>query len=125
MMEVKVAEALGVVLDWMVIVALYGMHDYSRPQHAKHFKALREQHPLHAEALYSTNWAQGGPIIGRERINIAEDIHPTMNWTATLYVPDEEAWQFDGPTPLIAAMRCFVASTLGEEVDVPEELYHD
>jgi hypothetical protein len=27
-----------------------------------------------------------------------------------------------GPTPLIAAMRCYVASRLGDEVDVPEEL---
>lgn len=27
-----------------------------------------------------------------------------------------------GPTPLIAAMRCYVASKLGDEVDVPEEL---
>jgi hypothetical protein len=27
-----------------------------------------------------------------------------------------------GPTPLIAVMRCFVASRLGDEVDVPEEL---
>ena len=27
-----------------------------------------------------------------------------------------------GPTPLIAAMRCFVASHLGDEVNVPEEL---
>ena len=27
-----------------------------------------------------------------------------------------------GPTMLIAAMRCYVASKLGEEIDVPEEL---
>mgnify|MGYP003443521145 FL=1 len=27
-----------------------------------------------------------------------------------------------GPTPLVAAMRCYVASKLGDEVDVPEEL---
>lgn len=27
-----------------------------------------------------------------------------------------------GPTPLIAAMRCYVASKLGETVDVPDEL---
>lgn len=27
-----------------------------------------------------------------------------------------------GPTPLIAAMRCYVASHLGDEVDVPEGL---
>lgn len=30
-----------------------------------------------------------------------------------------------GPTPLIAAMRCYVASKLGEEVDVPDELRGD
>lgn len=27
-----------------------------------------------------------------------------------------------GPTPLIAAMRCYVASKLGDEVEIPEEL---
>jgi hypothetical protein len=27
-----------------------------------------------------------------------------------------------GPTPLIAAMRCYVASKLGDEVEVPNEL---
>jgi hypothetical protein len=27
-----------------------------------------------------------------------------------------------GPTPLVAAMRCYVASQLGDEVDVPDEL---
>lgn len=27
-----------------------------------------------------------------------------------------------GPTPLIAAMRCFVASRLGDEIEIPEEL---
>ena len=27
-----------------------------------------------------------------------------------------------GPTPLVAAMRCYVASKLGDEVELPEEL---
>jgi len=27
-----------------------------------------------------------------------------------------------GPTPLIAAMRCYVASKLGDEIKLPEEL---
>jgi hypothetical protein len=27
-----------------------------------------------------------------------------------------------GPTPLIAAMRCYVISKLGDEVEVPDEL---
>jgi len=40
-------------------------------------------------------------------------------WVAALPWPNR--FNF-GPTPLIAAMRCFVASKLGDEVDVPEEL---
>lgn len=28
----------------------------------------------------------------------------------------------NGPTPLISAMRCYVAFKLGDEVDVPDEL---
>jgi hypothetical protein len=28
----------------------------------------------------------------------------------------------DGPTPLIAAMRCYVASKMGDEIELPEEL---
>jgi hypothetical protein len=31
-------------------------------------------------------------------------------------------WICRGPTPLIAAMRCYVASKMGDEVDVPDEL---
>ena len=27
-----------------------------------------------------------------------------------------------GPTPLIAAMRCYVASKLGDEIEIPTEL---
>ncbi len=85
-----------------------------------------KRHPTHAEAAmaygagiprfaYSTNWAQGGPIIDRERINVEpfRDINGDQ-WSA------DGAW--NSPTALIAAMRCYVASKLGDEVDVPEEL---
>ena len=49
-----------------------------------------------------------------------QDIHAELmarvDWYAdTSRVPSR-------PTPLIAAMRCYVASKLGDEVDVPEEL---
>jgi hypothetical protein len=27
-----------------------------------------------------------------------------------------------GPTPLIAAMRCYVASKMGDEIELPEEV---
>ena len=63
------------------------------------------------ELSYSTDWAQGGPIIEREGIALL----PT--WTA-----ERPGFSADGPTPLIAAMRCYVASKLGDEVEIPEEL---
>ena len=63
---------------------------------------------------FSTNWAQGGPIIEREGI----DLYQSGLWAAEI---DGEHRQ-EGPTPLVAAMRCYVASRLGDEVDIPEEL---
>jgi len=30
--------------------------------------------------------------------------------------------EMTGPTPLIAAMRCYVASRLGDTVEIPEEI---
>ena len=71
---------------------------------------------------YSTEWSQGGPIIEREKIYLnclrKGDHYRTEIW---------EAWPYDsaklvqqGPTPLIAAMRCYCASKLGDEVGIPE-----
>jgi hypothetical protein len=65
---------------------------------------------------YSTDWAQGGPIIERERIDIWRN-EPC--WSASRGVVIRG---IDGATPLIAAMRCYVASKLGAEVEVPDEL---
>lgn len=63
------------------------------------------------------NWAQGGPIIERQKIEI---FIRDEEWFAhsSFSTPED----FPGPTPLIAAMRCYVASWLGDEVDVPKEL---
>lgn len=82
----------------------------------------------------TTDWAQGGPIIEREKIGVwwathtvdAEGTEYGNHWYAEPGMTDENADKsytcMTGPTPLIAAMRCFVASKLGDEVDVPEEL---
>jgi len=61
------------------------------------------------------DWSQGGPIIERERIELFPHLEV---WGARRFSRD----YIKGPTPLIAAMRCFVASKLGDEVDIPEEL---
>lgn len=72
---------------------------------------------------YSTDWAQGGPIIEREGITVSkEDGAWSAYFRENLFEDDgSEHWQ-TGPTPLIAAMRVFVASKLGDEVEIPEEL---
>lgn len=75
----------------------------------------------------STDWAQGGPIIGREFISTSREFseftkgYEWAAWTPAPIRDEAEAFGY-GPTPLIAAMRCYVASKLGDEVDVPEEL---
>lgn len=79
----------------------------------------------------SLAWQQGGPIIEREKIAVWFNTEyacwcsASLEWMDTdvdsdafLEMPDA----FRGPTPLIAAMRCYVASKLGDEVEIPEEL---
>ena len=74
------------------------------------------------QPMFSTSWAQGGPIIEREGIAIRKSFDDERNeWVANLWSENITIFE-DGPTPLIAAMRCFVASKLGDEVSVPEEL---
>ena len=67
---------------------------------------------------YSTDWAQGGPIIEREKLDL---------WWCEgngFYTATKSGGKSveDGATPLIAAMRCYVASKLGDEVEIPTEL---
>jgi hypothetical protein len=115
-MKIKTAELTGSPLDWIVTTiedpdALrYGVEDWKEQR-----RYGRGEYPHR----YHQNWAQGGPIIEREQITVeyqgwgGED-----QWIG--YIRHDE--EIAGPTPLIAAMRCYVASRLGDEVDVPNEL---
>ena len=69
----------------------------------------------------STDWAQGGPIIEREKIGFK---YTGTGLEFVAWVNGELCTAHDqyGPTPLIAAMRCYVASKLGDEVEVPDDL---
>jgi hypothetical protein len=63
----------------------------------------------------SEDWAQGGPIIERKKIDI---IFGENAW----YVPqwchgDVDGLIASGPTPLIAAMRAYVFSKFGDDVE--------
>jgi hypothetical protein len=70
---------------------------------------------------FSTNWTQGGPIIERECIAVG-CIH-TTGWTPNSWDAEHPLrHRGHGPTPLIAAMRCLVASKLGDTVEIPDGL---
>ena len=102
-MKIKTSELSGAALDWAVKKAIKKDGGYFLP--SKDYKNIS----------HSTDWEQGGPIIEREGVCVKK--HPNW-WTA--YIENDNLAQ--GPTPLIAAMRCYVASKLGEEVEVPEEV---
>lgn len=63
----------------------------------------------------STDWAQGGAIIEWEQIALF--LNGDDEWAATDGIKNTV-----GDTPLIAAMRCYVASQLGDEVEIPDAL---
>ena len=116
-MNVKTSELTGPALDYAVMVCLHP----NNVGKVEFFHELRNRHALHVSFHYSTDWSQGGPIIERERILIQPEIGKEgcgNAWNA-ISMADTEAY---GPTPLVAAMRCYVASKLGDEVDVPDEL---
>jgi hypothetical protein len=69
----------------------------------------------------STNPEQAKRIIKSKRIAIKlSDGYggPAYKWAASV----ESGHMATGPTKSIAALRCLVASQLGDEVDMPEEL---
>ena len=66
-----------------------------------------------------TGWDMIGPIIETEEINLRMYYTQGAGWFAF-----KKALSFkqDGPTPLIAAMRCLVYSKTGDTVEIPDEL---
>ncbi len=95
----KVSELSGFALDWAVALCEVGPID---------IKDIDDPH------FYSTDWAEGGPIIEREELSRLR-CYGTNQWECL-----NGEIVCEGATPLIAAMRCYVASKLGEEITVPE-----
>lgn len=115
----KTSELTGAALNWAVAKAM-GWSDEGLQNLVD-----GDEYP---EAAFSTNWAQGGPILERERIKTFPNVGGA--WSAQMKVRTEDGtlsgqvthYHGSGPTPLIAAMRCFVVARLGDEVEPPEEL---
>ena len=71
---------------------------------------------------YSTDWAQGGPIIEREGISILYRVGVNMSANINGQYEQSVPYNQRGNAQLIVAMRCYVVSKLGDEVEIPEEL---
>jgi hypothetical protein len=115
----KTSELTGAALDWTV-AKCEGVGEGS-PRFMEIFK---HQSLAGKGYCYSRSWAQGGPIIEREWIELTLNTDPGGGeWVAQIAddVPDGYH-SASGPTPLIAAMRCYVTFKLGDEIEVPKEI---
>ena len=122
MAKVKTNELIGPALDWLVAKCQGYVEQgvYGTPEFRDSEVYLRYCDAV-LNSCYSptTDWAQGGPILDRERITIRQWTNmPSIH----AYMPHDGAPWGAGPTPLIAAMRCLITSKLGREVEVPDEL---
>ena len=125
----KTNELSGAALDWAVAkcngkTLHYFVDDWFKKDPWLLAVNGEVDQPLHSYTP-STDWGQGGWIIEREEISVTREFASgRVEWAAWTPAPirdDAEAFGY-GETPLIAAMRCYVASKLGDNVEPPDEL---
>lgn len=107
-MKIKTSELQGAALDWAVAKC-----------EGKCEGDFAWYYDRRDTFKYSTDWAQGGPIIEREELSrlMCFNTHEWLCNNGDIFC--------EGPTPLVAAMRCYVASKLGNEIEVPNELIEE
>ena len=130
-MKIKTTELTGPALDWVVAQVVHAnlQRTYGEPVFNPKTKRIYQTEGLRQIGVNyspSTNWAQGGPIIEQEKMTISYDEDgQTYSAYVSLFrqrgMSNRTRWR-SGPTPLIAAMRAFCCSLLGEEVELPEKL---
>lgn len=126
-MKIKTNSLTGVQLDW-IVAKCEGYEcefddEVSGPWLVPQEGYLHDEKPLAAYSP-STNWHQGGPILRRERPDLtlwANESDENLRWQAIQF-DTANVIKAEGPTALVAAMRCYVASKLGDVVEIPEEL---
>ena len=122
-MRIKTSELSGIQLDWAV--AKCEAVDIIPPERGQRYLYSQAFGNCYAPSrACAGGWNISGPIIERERIasecTFVDGQADGNRWFAEVGSIGESF--MEGPTALIAAMRCYVASRLGDEVDIPEEL---
>lgn len=139
-MKVKTRDLIGLALNFAVGLANgwvryptdsaeAGMYWHTNPAIAPHGY---EHNRIHLYSYNpSTDPAQAYEIMDRRHISVAAPSWLREHWRAMISADGKspckgttiEGWiMADGPTILIAAMRCYVAHELGDEIDIPEGL---
>lgn len=111
MKTVKVSDLSGPALDWAVAKCEWVPWTFECAD-ASDF----------AHARYSSDWSLAGPIIERESLSVMPAAGEGWRAYKTHRIDWASQCYSNGPTPTTAAMRCYVASRLGDTVEIPEEL---
>lgn len=125
-MKIKTSELTDAALDWAVAKC------------EGHTACWEHDFSILCHKSYHLKWEHGGPIIEREGILLrpirkeghaldgqwlakydGDNTGQIVQWVCKPWVKRSYSKGF---TPLISAMRCLVASKLGDEVEIPEEL---
>lgn len=121
-MKFKTKELTGGLLDW-VVGECRGVKLFYIPS----MGVCRYNSSHGADYRPSTNWAQGGPIIEFNHIDLAKDTRTEdgEGWFAKMSNIDtsmENILVMSGVRPLDTAMRCYVQSKLGDTVYIPDSI---
>ena len=121
-MKIKTADLTGPALDWAVAQCESVEVEYINDGITR---CLLRVSPFTSMYRPSVDWSQGGPLIAKEGTYLRSNDEAT-EWAAGALsknrLDGKPGPMFYAETPLIAACRCLVASHLGDEVDVPDEL---
>lgn len=126
----KTSELTGAALDWAVATAKNMNPALHKIQYGEPNKPFVYRNyvviPMSNGDCWTfeptVKWELAGWIIEREGISVYRTENGSvLYWVAEVY-EGNSLLKGEGPTPLIAAMRCYVTSKFGDEVEVPEEL---
>ena len=122
-MKVKTADLIDAPLDWAVAQCIgETLSQGSLSFQIEEYGCLQRPHLGNWKP--SVRWSQSGPIIEHIKgFTLKHWLESEPETCCEAHIHNYEGnWVQFGPTPLIAACRCLVASKLGDEVDIPEEL---
>jgi hypothetical protein len=112
-MKIKTSELTGAALDWAVAkCAATAVGANLKMETFLHFHEIEFM-------TYSEDFSLGAPILSRERIDRVFN-HKSGLWLA--FTSRGTTHTHQDKSELVAGLRCVVASKLGDEVEIPEEL---